>query len=42
MLGVMTIRKDELKFREFDRYRGFTADCATPSGSGAAAHAAWR
>ena len=23
MLGVMTIRKDELKFREFDRYRGF-------------------
>ena len=23
MLGVMTVRKDELKFREFDRYRGF-------------------
>lgn len=23
MLGVMTIRKDELKFREFDRYRGY-------------------
>ena len=23
MLGVMTIRKEELKFREFDRYRGF-------------------
>lgn len=23
MLGVMTIRKDELKFREFDRYQGF-------------------
>ncbi len=22
MLGVMTVRKDELKFREFDRYRG--------------------
>ena len=37
MLGVMTIRKDELKFREFDRYRGF----AMPSESGAAARAAW-
>lgn len=23
MLGVMTIRKDEMKFREFDRYRGY-------------------
>ena len=23
MLGVMTIRKDELKFREYDRYRGY-------------------
>lgn len=23
MLGVMTIRKDELKFREFDQYRGY-------------------
>ncbi len=23
MLGVMTVRKDELKFREFDRYRGY-------------------
>ena len=23
MLGVMTVRKEELKFREFDRYRGF-------------------
>ena len=23
VLGVMTVRKDELKFREFDRYRGF-------------------
>ena len=23
MLGVMTVRQDELKFREFDRYRGF-------------------
>lgn len=23
MLGVMTVRKDELRFREFDRYRGF-------------------
>lgn len=23
MLGVMTIRKDELKIREFDRYRGY-------------------
>ncbi len=23
MLGVMTVRKDEMKFREFDRYRGF-------------------
>ena len=23
VLGVMTIRKDELKFREFDRYRGY-------------------
>ena len=23
MLGVMTIRKEELRFREFDRYRGF-------------------
>ena len=23
MLGVMTVRKDDLKFREFDRYRGF-------------------
>ena len=23
MLGVMTVRKDELKFREFDRYRAF-------------------
>ena len=42
MLGVMTIRKDELKFREFDRFGGFTADCAMPSESGAAARAAWR
>ena len=23
MLGVMTVRKEELRFREFDRYRGF-------------------
>ena len=23
MLGVMTVRKDEMKFREFDRYRGY-------------------
>ena len=23
MLGVMTVRKDELRFREFDRYRGY-------------------
>ena len=23
MLGVMTIRKEEMKFREFDRYRGY-------------------
>lgn len=23
MLGVMTIRKDEMKFREFDQYRGY-------------------
>ena len=23
MLGVMMVRKDEMKFREFDRYRGF-------------------
>ena len=23
LLGVMTVRQDELKFREFDRYRGF-------------------
>ena len=23
MLGVMTFRKDEMKFREFDRYRGY-------------------
>ena len=23
MLGVMIVRKEELKFREFDRYRGF-------------------
>lgn len=23
MLGVMTVRKEELKFREFDRYRGY-------------------
>ena len=23
MLGVMMIRKDELKFREYDRYRGY-------------------
>lgn len=23
MLGVMTVRKEEMKFREFDRYRGF-------------------
>ena len=23
MLGVMTVRKEELKIREFDRYRAF-------------------
>jgi len=23
MLGVMMVRKDELKFREYDRYRGY-------------------
>ena len=23
MLGVMTVRKEELRFREFDRYRAF-------------------
>lgn len=33
MLGVMTVRKDELKFREFDRYRGYYCGLCRAIGS---------
>ena len=33
MLGVMTVRKDELRFREFDRYRGYYCGLCRAIGS---------
>ncbi|MBR3795178.1 MAG: hypothetical protein IKK34_04015 [Clostridia bacterium] len=33
MLGVMTFRKDEMKFREFDRYRGYYCGLCRAIGS---------
>jgi len=42
MLGVMTVRKEELKIREYDRYALSTADCAERSASAADRYAASR
>ena len=42
MLGVMTVRKEEPKFREFDRYRGFIAGFAAPSPALRQSAAGWR